>query len=488
MTNLPPTLGAKAVQWIETFLVFSSGPKLGEQFKLQQWQKLLLYELLEQKEDLSFRYKRALVGASKGSGKTELIAALSLWGLLSGEIKNPNVVIVASSYDQAGLLFKAAGSMVENGPLNPYVDVFEKKIIPKDGNGELTRLAAVAGANDGLKANFAVFDELHEFIGKKERVHLVVSNALAKMGGMEINITTAGSNTETLCGRLYKYGKALEKGEQQDDSFYFKWYEASQELDLDKEEDRRIAVQQANPSVGVTVDLETIVKRYEEIPQAEWKRYFANQWATQDKAWLPVGAWDLCLADKGIPAGAECVATLDGSVSGDSTSLTLVSIEEVPHIVQLGLWERPEWAGPDWRIDRNLVHAAVDEMFQKYDIKSFLCDPPYWWSEIDQWAEKYGEQVVLMFPTSVRKRMVEATGRFFNAVVDKTLTHNGDPDLARHISNAVTKTTLDGSYITKEFRQFKIDAAVSAVMGYYAATTYRENETPTVAPLRIIEI
>ena len=77
---------------------------------------------------------------------------------------------------------------------------------------------------------------------------------------------------------------------------------------------------------------------------------------------------------------------------------------------------------------------------------------------------------------------------FFNAVIDKTLTHNGDPDLARHISNAVTKTTLDGSYITKEFRQFKIDAAVSAVMGYYAATTYRDNEIPTVAPLRIIEI
>ena len=109
MTNLPPTLGAKAVNWIESFLVFSSGPKLGEQFKLQQWQKLLLYELLEQKEDLSFRYKRALVGASKGSGKTELIAALSLWGLLSGEIKNPNVVIVASSYDQAGLYLKLLG-------------------------------------------------------------------------------------------------------------------------------------------------------------------------------------------------------------------------------------------------------------------------------------------------------------------------------------------------------------------------------------------
>ena len=35
-----------------------------------------------------------------------------------------------------------------------------------------------------------------------------------------------------------------------------------------------------------------------------------------------------------------------------------------------------------------------------------------------------------MFPTSVQ-RMVEATGRFFNAVIDKTLTHNGDPDLAR---------------------------------------------------------
>ena len=42
------------------------------------------------------------------------------------------------------------------------------------------------------------------------------------MGGMEITLQPR-SNTETLCGRLYKYGKALEKGEQEDDSFYLKW-------------------------------------------------------------------------------------------------------------------------------------------------------------------------------------------------------------------------------------------------------------------------
>ena len=49
-----------------------------------------------------------------------------------------------------------------------------------------------------------------------------------------------------------------------------------------------------------------------------------------------------------------------------------------------------------------------------------------------------------------------------------TVTHDGDPRLAAHIANCVTKATTHGDLITKDRRNSprKIDAAVGAILAF----------------------
>jgi phage terminase large subunit-like protein len=74
--------------------------------------------------------------------------------------------------------------------------------------------------------------------------------------------------------------------------------------------------------------------------------------------------------------------------------------------------------------------------------------------------------------------MVPATQRFYEAVMNKTVTHSGDPRLARHLSNAIIKTNNRGSMISKEFKGSprKIDLAVSAIMALERAVQEPEIE------------
>ena len=76
------------------------------------------------------------------------------------------------------------------------------------------------------------------------------------------------------------------------------------------------------------------------------------------------------------------------------------------------------------------------------------------------------------FPQSPQ-RMTPATQRFGEAVLNRALTYSGDPDLARHVGNAVVKNDSRGHRIVKEHKDStrRIDLAVAAVMAFAAAST-----------------
>jgi phage terminase large subunit-like protein len=74
--------------------------------------------------------------------------------------------------------------------------------------------------------------------------------------------------------------------------------------------------------------------------------------------------------------------------------------------------------------------------------------------------------------------MVPATQRFYEAVLNKTLTHSGDQRLARHLANTVIRTDSRGSRLSKDAKGSprKIDLAVSAVMALERACQEPELE------------
>jgi phage terminase large subunit-like protein len=69
--------------------------------------------------------------------------------------------------------------------------------------------------------------------------------------------------------------------------------------------------------------------------------------------------------------------------------------------------------------------------------------------------------------------MTPATTGLYEAVVNGTVTHSGDPRLARHVANATVRTHSRGTRIYKEHKHStrRIDLAVCAIMAHSVAAT-----------------
>jgi phage terminase large subunit-like protein len=65
-----------------------------------------------------------------------------------------------------------------------------------------------------------------------------------------------------------------------------------------------------------------------------------------------------------------------------------------------------------------------------------------------------------------------ATARFYEAVANQALTHDGDTELAKHISHFMIKTDARGTRITKDSKKSirRIDLAMAALMAFDLAS------------------
>lgn len=477
--------GPKVAAWIEKYLVHAEGDFLGQPFRLTQWQKDFLNRLYIYDDAGNRVVKRGLLGLPKGNGKTELLAAIALAELAGPTAPlSPDIPVAAASYQQANLLFSAARTMVSEGPLKEFFDLYEDRIIPKGRPGRLYKVAAEAGTNDGSRPTCFIADEVHEWTGRKERVHLVIGNSLAKrQGSVELNISTAGFDKDSLLYRLYTYGKQVQSGEITDPGFLFVWHEADNTHDLTDPDQLLAAIHQANPAADDFWPASNLVRRYHEIPEFEFRRYHLNNWTSALAAWLPQGTWEACEVEDGsLNPGDEVVLGFDGSYNGDSTALVAVTTTPTPHVEVIGCWERPE-TDPMWKVDVLDVMETIRQTCQRYKVREIASDPFIWRQVLEQLADE--GLPVTEFPQTAA-RMVPATQRFYEAVVNGALTHNPDSQLARHVGNARLKVDSRGPRLSKESKAStaRIDLAVAAVMALERATAHEPRKpTPRVVDL-----
>jgi phage terminase large subunit-like protein len=477
-----PSLGPWICAWIEQNLVHSEGDFYGKPFRLQKFEKAFIWRAYELNPDGSRKYQRALLGLSKGNGKTELGAALAVCELAgpvvfddwieSGKPRAkqrlaPDIPVAAASFEQADTLFGSAKTMITQGQLAPLFECFDTEILPKQGPGRLYRVAAVAGTNDGRRPTFFVADELHEWEGKKERVHLVLSNGRAKRAdAWELSISTAGWNYESLLGHLHRHGQRIEAREVDDPTFLMQWVEASKDYDLSDPKQLRQAVIEANPAVGAFLPLDNVLQRFSEVPEYEFRRYYLNQWVASPERWLPVGAWENLEAGDEVEEGEHIAIGFDGSYSGDSTAVVGATIEETPHIFIIDAWEKPDGADDKWRVNILDVENTLRQACAKWNVEAVACDPFRWQRSMQVLLEE--GLPILEWPSHTPARMVPACAQFQDAVMEERLTQDGDERLAQHVSNCVVKIDSRGPRITKDHKASlkHIDLAVASVIAY----------------------
>lgn len=484
-SGLAKSDGKYAAEFAETFGSIGKdgiAGRAGEALQLRDWQVELLRHLYARDENGGLLAQVALIGMPRKNGKSALSsAAIGLYSLIAEGVNGGEVIAVAAEKEQARIVFGEAKRMVENSELASLCTIYKDSIFVNATNSVFKVVSAEAYSKEGLNPSRVIMDELHAH--KNRDLFDVMSLAMGNRGkiGQLVAITTAGVKSDStgfdsVCYSLYQYGKRVASGEIDDSTFFMAWWEAPQDGDHRDPENWAIA----NPGFDDIVareDFESAVKR---TPEAEFRTKRLNQWVSSAISWLPTGTWDACASEEELDPDAEYILGFDGSFSGDTTVIVACSIpqseDELPKLHLVKAWEKPIDADDSWRVNIQDAEYEIQKFCGMYKVREVACDPYRWQRSMEVLADA-GVPIV-EWPSTSARRMVTACAKFYDAVVEKRLTHNGDPLLARHLSNAVVRSDNLGVRIVKENRASsrRIDAAVAAVIAFDRASGRLEQQ------------
>lgn len=328
-------------------------------------------------------------------------------------------------------------------------------------------------ATQGINPTLALVDEVH--LQRSDEVwNGLQSSGAACPTFMLLGITSPGYDLTSFAHDLYLRAKGG------DPDLYARIFEPA---DLECDLDDRDAWQQSNPRLEDDPGfLSAMEYDRRTLPEHEFRRFRLGIWTATESAWLPHGAWDARstgrkLSPSDVGPNDRVFLGFDGSFSGDSTALVAAV---GTHVSVVGCWENPGRKG--WRVPRHEVEATIAAWMNVSRHVVLLPDPPYWTREVGEWAIRWPGRVI-EFPTHTRARMAPACTAFYSAVMDGTLTHDGDKRLARHVANCVVKASPQGDYITKNdpHSPAKIDLAVAAVVAFSASSAAVRTRAPAGA-------
>jgi hypothetical protein len=504
---LPPrgvperTLGYGVAEWIEGNCAIPDGEHAGLPFSLTGEQLRFVLWFYAVDETGKFLFRRALLVRPQKWGKGPLSAAL-ICAEAAGPVRfdtfvddmaigkpwaTPWIQVVAVSEDQTDNVWTALVPMIELGALKAEIPDTGKTRINVEGAygsaGVIEPVTSAAISRLGQRLTFANHDETHSWTAHNggEKLADVQRRNLGGMGGRSLETTNAWDPAEGSVAQVTFEGDL-------DDVLID--YPLPPEGSIRSKRDRKRilrAVYGQNGRKGKQpgswwVDLDRISAEIDELlprdpNQAE--RFFANRIvAGADKA-FDVEAFAKLVEGGGIDPGRKVVAGFDGSKHQDATGLVVTDIE-TGHQIVAGVWERPKDLRYDefWEVPAAEVNEAVDYVFETWDVWRLYGDPPYWQTEMDEWAGKYGSERVVQYWTNTLKKIAYAIRAWQVDWSTGQLTHDGNEALIRHVGNAVKRTTKmrdpdDESFlwvIRKDGQKSprKIDLAMAAILSWAA--------------------
>jgi len=476
--------GELAIEFAEAFGVItkdSVAGQMGSPIRLRDWQKDIFRKVLAKDEHGNFRQRLNIVSTPRKNGKSAMGSMFALFHLYLG-VKGGEIYSVAADKDQARIIFSDTKKMLQSNPeLTEMAKIYRDAIeIPSTGSVYRVRSSEDSTA-EGLSPTVTLLDEAHALPNR--RLFDVYSLAMGSRPSSQMLIlSTAGvkvdsTGSESILYSLKQYGERVVRGEVQDDSFFMSWFEAPLEADYKDPKTWELA----NPGfddICSKADFESAVRR---TPENEFRTKRLNNFVSSQTAWLPSGAWDDRADEFELDPEQEYVLGFDGSFSGDATVIvgcTIPKENQEPVIFMVKTWEKDEAIHDrEWRVNIQEVEQTIIDFTQAHPkVREIACDPYRWQRSMEVLADR-GLPIV-EFPSTSARRMIPACASLYDAVVDKAMTHDGDPTLARHIDNAVVKTDNLGTRIVKDSRssQRRIDAAVAAVIAFNRATSGKMEE------------
>lgn len=260
------------IKFIEGLVVHRKGeslegkPLTNVPFVLQPWQKFCIVNLFGffRKGTSIRRFTEALFMLPRKNGKTPFASAICLAMSVLENKSGSTAYIIANSLKQTRESFDFLTHTVRYWK--------DKTIKIKDNNNEhsirkafsngsflINALAAEEDNLDSFNGNIIIMDEIHGMKNAK-RYGLMKNAQRAFRNKLLMAITTAGDKPNGFLAQRLKYCDKVLDGTVEDDSFFMFI------CDADTDEDGKIIdftdpihIQKANPSLGVTVELEELV-------------------------------------------------------------------------------------------------------------------------------------------------------------------------------------------------------------------------------------
>lgn len=513
----------RAVQFIEKICVHTKGRFAKQPFLLDDWQADEIVRPIfgtvrydDQYGEWVRQYRIAWIELARKNGKSELLSAFALLGLVGDDEESAEVYSVAADRDQAALVFNTAKRMVELSPVlskRLIIVDSQKRIIDPKTNSIYKVLPGDAAGALGTNPSMVLFDEV---LTQRDR-HLW--DAMRQGFGTRkqpilIAATTAAYTSAAFALEEHEHGQRVLADPALDpDRFVFMrnvpkdadWLDEGKPADPGTGEPGT-GWYWANPALGTFLSLSSLrgeAREAQSKPTAQnaFRVFRLNQWVSQESRWLDMAVWD-GNAEPVLPpetlrerlAGRRAIGGLDLASTRDFTAWVLLfpgtlddpagdGFTVLPHFwiprpmveersqmkTQFEVWERDGLVtvtdGPV--TDYDAIEAHIGRDAEQFNLKVFGYDP---WNatQVVGHLEEGGLTGVKVPQTG--PRLTDPCKAIESALAEHSLYHAGNPVLRWMGDNVQLEITGDGLMKpSKKKSGDKIDGIAALVNAVFVA-------------------
>ena len=460
-------------------------------FILQPWQAFIVGSLFGWRWTASDfrRFRNAYIEIGKGNGKTPLLAAIGIYGLMMDGQKAPEIYAAANDRDQAMIMFRDAVRMVDASP-----DL--SKRIRKTGIEHVTNLAyglgffrpfsREQGSKSGTRPHMGLLDELHE-ASNGEIVNKMRAGTKGNQNALIAEITNSGFDRTSICYQHHEHSKRILQQSVEDE----RWF--TYVCALDEQDDPLndpSCWPKANPNLGVSIHREYLqdqVASAKNIPAEHntvLRLNFCVWTSAQSKA-IDMPKWMACRGEVSASdlVGATCYAGLDLGLKDDFSAfvriwrLTDGRVYVVPKfwIPSEALVKWPNRPYEEFQragaleviddaevVDFQKIQADVFRSYQESRIIELVYD--------NRFAEQMAQALKAAGVNTTESRQGEALNEAIRLLLDMIgdgrVIHDGNPVMTWMADNLSVKTNPHTQRMRpdKERSKDKIDGLVALIM------------------------
>lgn len=486
----------RPVEFLEKFCHHSKGKWSGQKVKLELWQKALIeaaYGFVDKETGLR-KYRKVVLFVAKKNGKSFISSGLGLYGLTSDNEGGAEVYSVATTRDQAKIVWQEAKNMVGKSPaLKKRCRRTISGIFYDKENSLFSPLASKTDSLDGKNPFYILEDETWAWTDP-EMITIMEDGVSSREQPLIFETSTMGTVREKVFDNEYSYcervirGYLGEPGGVEDETILPIIYE----LDDEKEWINEESWYKANPNLGVSKKVAYLRNQVQKaindpikLTNLLCKDFNLRQTGTQ--SWLRFEEFNNEKECKDFN-DCYCIGGVDLSSTTDLTCATLlgwqadeIKIKQM-YWIPTNLLDRKitedkipydKWLEKGWlrlsgdsKIDYHDVTQWFLEQAHEYDLRPLWVGYDSWNAQF--WCDEMKNNGFNMVEVRQGAKTMSSPMKQMRAdLIDKKINYNNNPILKWCLSNvSIQQDANENIRPVKEKSRQRIDGAVSLIDAY----------------------